>query len=83
LQICHEGLENGIGDAPLEAPQCLLTRFALRDLLAVVGSTPIVRPGLADGDHVQGVVELAVAGQRESLWRTTSPLEASTGAVPE
>jgi hypothetical protein len=32
---------------------------------------------------VQGVVELAVAGQRESLWRTASPLEASTGAVPE
>jgi len=31
---------------------------------------------------MKGVVELAIAGQRESLWRTTSPLEASSGAVP-
>src|SRR5206468_587028 len=40
LRICHEALEDGIGDASLEAPQRLLTRFALRDLLAVVGFAP-------------------------------------------
>jgi hypothetical protein len=83
LQICHKAVEDGIGDAPLEAPQRLLTRLPLRELLAVVGLAPSVRPGLADGYHVQGVIELAVSGQRESLWRTTSPLEVSTGAVPE
>jgi hypothetical protein len=36
FQICHEALEDGIGDAPLEAPQRLLTGVALRHLLAVV-----------------------------------------------
>jgi hypothetical protein len=82
LRICHEALEDGIGDASLEAPQRLLTRFALRDLLAVVGFAPSVRPGLADGNHVQGVLSLRFPAS-ESLWRTTSPLEASTGAVPE
>jgi hypothetical protein len=83
LRVRHEVPEDGVGDAPLEAPQRLLTGFALRDLLAVIDPSSSVRPSLADGDHVQGVVELAVAGQRESLWRTASPLEASTGAVPE
>src|SRR5829696_311524 len=52
LQICHEAPENSIGDAPLEAPQRLLAGLALSDLLAVVGSAPGVRPGLAYGDHV-------------------------------
>jgi hypothetical protein len=81
-RVRHEAPEDGVADAPLETPQRLLAGFALHHLLAVVGSAPGVRPGLAYCDHVQGVVELAVAGQRESLWRTTSPLEASTGAVP-
>src|SRR5215217_1937360 len=67
FQICHEALEDGIGDAPLEAPQRFLTGFALCDLLAVVGPAPNVRPGLADGDHVQGVIEPAVSGQREPV----------------
>jgi hypothetical protein len=40
LQICYEALEDGIGDAPLEAPQRFLTRFALRHLLA---ASPPVR----------------------------------------
>src|SRR5215207_3192992 len=66
-RIRHQAPEDDIADAPLEAPQRLLTRFALRDLLAVVGPAPSVRPGLADGDHVQGVVELAVPGQREPV----------------
>jgi hypothetical protein len=83
LRICHKARENGIGDASLEASQRLLTGFALSDLPAVVGSAPSVRPSLAYRHHVQGVVEVSVAGQRESLWRTTSPLDASTGAVPE
>src|SRR5215211_6422997 len=60
LRICDEVLEDGIGDAPFEAPQRLLTGLALRDLLAVIRPAPSVRPGLADGDHVQAVVELAV-----------------------
>jgi hypothetical protein len=38
----------------------VFTRSALHDLLAVVGSALSVRSGLADGDHVQSVAELAV-----------------------
>jgi hypothetical protein len=68
LRICQEAPKDGIGDAPLETPQRLLTGFALRDLLAVVGSTPSVRPGLAYRNHVQeGVVEMTVSGQREPV----------------
>src|SRR5215203_3550506 len=66
-RIRHEAPEDGVGDAPFEAPQRLLARFALSDLLAVVGPTPSVRPSLAYRDHVQGVVELAVACQREPV----------------
>src|SRR5215203_2091596 len=67
LRVRHEVPEDGVGDAPLEAPQRLLTGFALRDLLAVIDPSSSVRPSLADGDHVQGVVELAVASQREPV----------------
>src|SRR5215210_910886 len=67
MQICHEPLEDCIGDAPLEAPQRLLTGFALRQLLAVIGPAPNVRSGLAGGDHVQRVIELTVACQREPM----------------
>src|ERR687897_1834785 len=67
LRVGHEAPENGIGDAPLEAPKRLLAGLALRDLLAVVGPAPGVRPGLAYRHHVQGVVEVAVAGQREPM----------------
>src|SRR5215208_7610622 len=67
LRIRQEAPEDGIGDAPLEAAQRLFAGLALRDLLAVVGPAPSVRPGLAYGDHVQGVVEPAVAGQREPV----------------
>src|SRR5215216_4721798 len=66
-RVRQEAPEDGIADTPLEAPQSLLTRFTFPDLLAVVGSPLIVRPGLAGGDHMQGVVELAVAGQREPV----------------
>jgi len=34
-------------------------------------------------DHVQGVVESLRLPLSESLWRTVSPLEVSSGAVPE
>src|SRR5215204_1331586 len=67
LRICDEVLEDGIGDAPFEAPQRLLTGLALRDLLAVIHPAPSVRPCLAYRDHVQAVVKLAVAGQREPV----------------
>src|SRR5215204_4614550 len=67
LRICHKARENGIGDASLEAPQRLLAGLALRELLAVVGPAPSVRPGLAYRHHVQSVVELTVAGQRKSV----------------
>jgi hypothetical protein len=43
LRIRHEVPEDGIGDAPLEAPQRLLAGLALRHLLAVVGATPSIR----------------------------------------
>jgi hypothetical protein len=59
-RVRQEAPEGGIADAPLEAPQRLLTGLALRHLLAVVSSAPGVRPGLAYRDHMQGVVELAV-----------------------
>ncbi len=83
LRIRHEAPENGVGDAPLEAPQRLLMGLALRGLLPVVNAAPSVRPGLAYRDHVQGVVESLRLPASESLWRTTFPLEASAGAVPE
>jgi hypothetical protein len=67
LRIRQKAPEYGIGDAPLEAPQRLLAGLALRDLLAVVGATPSIRPGLAYRDHMKGVVELAIAGQREPV----------------
>jgi hypothetical protein len=67
LQICHEAHEDSIGDAPLEAPQRLLTRLALRELLAVVNPAPNIRPGLAYRDHVQGGVEVSVASQGEPV----------------
>src|SRR5215211_2250921 len=67
LQVRHEAPEDGIRDAPFEAPQRLLTGFALSELLAVVNPAANVRPGLAYRDHVQGVVELTVAGQREPV----------------
>jgi hypothetical protein len=58
--------------------------FALRELLAVVGSAPSVRPGLADGDLMcMTLLRWRLPASEESLWRTTSLLEASTGAVPE
>src|SRR5829696_4652672 len=66
-RIRHEAPEDGIRDAPLEASQRFLARLALCDLLAVVGASPGVGPGLAGGDHVQGVVEVSVAGQRELM----------------
>src|SRR5215213_1802343 len=67
LRIHQEASEDGVGDSSLEAPQSLLRRFALSELLAVVTPAPSVRPCLAGGDHVQGVVELAVTGQREPV----------------
>src|SRR5215204_1080066 len=82
-RIRHEAPEDGVGDAPLEAPQRLLARFALSDLLAVVGPTPSVRPSLAYRDHVQGALLSLRLPASESLWRIAWPLEASTGAVPQ
>src|SRR5215212_7201398 len=67
LQVRHEAPEDGIRDAHFEAPQRLLAGFALRYLLAVVSPAANVRPGLAYRHHVQGVVELTVAGQREPV----------------
>ena len=68
LQIFFFQAEDGIRDAPLEAPQRFFARFALRYLLAVVGSAPNVRPTLAEpGDHVQSIIELAVSDQREPV----------------
>ena len=67
LRIRHEALVDSVADAPLEAPQSLLAGLALIYLLAVVAPTRSVRPGLRGGDHVQGVVEVSVAGQREPV----------------
>src|SRR5215207_1493024 len=67
LRVRHEAPENGVADAPLEASQRFLAGLALPDLLAVVGSAPGIRPGLTYRHHVQGVVEVSVAGQREPV----------------
>src|SRR5215210_5087353 len=67
LQIRHEAPEDGVADAPFEAPQRLLAGFALGDLLAVIDSAPNVRPSLAGGAHVPGLAPLALAGQREPV----------------
>ena len=61
-RVRHQAPEDGVGVAPLEAPQRLLAGFALPDLLAVVPSAPSIRPGLAGSDHVQCIVEVSVAG---------------------
>jgi hypothetical protein len=63
-RIRHEAPQASVGDAPLEAPQSLLAGLALSHLLAVVGSAPSARPGPAESDHVQGLVEVSVSGQR-------------------
>jgi hypothetical protein len=44
-RVRQEAPEDGIADAPLEAPQRLLARLALRGLLAVVGTTPVGHRG--------------------------------------
>src|SRR5215208_760627 len=67
LRVRHEAPEHCVADAPLETPQRLLARFALPNLLALIDSASSVRPGLAGGDHVQGVVELAIPCQREPV----------------
>src|SRR5215208_4439235 len=66
-RVRYEAPEDGIGDAPLEAAQRLLAGLTLRYLLAVVGAASNLRPRLAGSDHVQGIVELAVARQREPV----------------
>src|SRR5918994_1326945 len=68
LRIRHEAPENSIGDAPLEAPQRLLTGFALCHLLAVLDPAPGVRPGLTGGDHMQGALLSLRLPASESLW---------------
>src|SRR5215203_7497856 len=67
LRVCHEAPEDGVADASLETPQRLLAGLALLYLLAVVGAAPSVRSGLAYRHHVQGVVEVSVAGQRKPV----------------
>src|SRR5215218_5878582 len=64
LRILQKAPEDGIRDAPLEAPQRFLSGLALSELLAVVSPASGVGPCLAYGDHVQGVVEVSVAGHR-------------------
>jgi hypothetical protein len=53
---------------------------ALALLAQVIGTTWGVVADLGDGNHVDGVVELAVAAWVEPV-RTTGPLKASIGAV--
>jgi hypothetical protein len=65
LQICHKALEDGIGDAPLEAPQRYLTRFVLRHLLVVSRLYPLVYVGMA-------------AMLRTAAWNTVALRRAAT-----
>ena len=70
-----------VGEVPLEAATGLLGGLGLVEFAPVVGLAGAGIADLADGDEMQGGVELAVA-PRFSRCRRTSPLEASTGAVP-
>src|SRR5215210_2664455 len=67
LRILQQAPEDGIRDAPLEAPQRFLSGLALIYLLAVVSPASSVGPCLAGSDHVQSVVEVSVAGHREPV----------------
>jgi hypothetical protein len=66
-RICDQRLEHRVGDAPLEAPHSIPARLALPDFLVVVGSAARIATSLADGDHVQHLVEPAVSGERDPV----------------
>ena len=63
LRICKECFENRVRDASLETAHRLSARFALRQLLTEVDSAAGIAASLADRDHVQHLVEAAVAGE--------------------
>jgi hypothetical protein len=85
FQICHEALEDGI-------PRCAaLSTAALPYGICPPPASCDSRPcperpiwlGRWRRPCAGRYLEVTVSGQRESLCLTTSPLEASTGAVPE
>jgi hypothetical protein len=65
---------DGVADAPLKGSDRLFAAVALAVLAQVIGTTWGVVADLGDGNHVDGVVELAVAAWVEPV-RTTGAAE--------
>ncbi len=78
--VSEELSVDGVADASFEGPHRFFAAVALGLLASVVGASRGVVADLGDGDHVDGVVELAVAAWVEPV-PITGPLEASMGAV--
>ena len=80
--VVDELAEDDVGEASSEAAECLFACLAVGEFAVVVrASCARVIPELGDGDHVQRVVDPAVAGTREPM-TLLSPDDASMGAVP-
>jgi hypothetical protein len=57
---------DGVADPPLEGPERFFVRLALGQLLLVAGAAvAVLVPDPGDRGHVDGVVDAAVAAQRE------------------
>ena len=58
---------DGVADAPLEGAHCFFAAVAVGLLAEVVVASGCVVAGLGDGDHVDGVIQLAVAAWVEPV----------------
>jgi hypothetical protein len=64
-----EAGEDGIADLPLQRAQRFLAGLALGQFLLVVGAARAVPvTDLGDRDHMDGVVEAAVAAPGQPVW---------------
>ena len=74
---------DGVGDLPLEGSDRFLLGLAFGNLLLEVGATlGVGLADLADGHHVDGMVELPVAPAGTAGTATRPPEDTSMGAVP-
>ena len=70
-----------VGEVAFQAPAGFLRSLGLDQLASVIDLAWTGVADLADGDEMQGGVELAVAAPVQPM-AAQIPLEASTGAVP-
>ena len=80
LLILSEVAVDRVAEPAFQRPSSLGRGLRLGDLALVELPARTVGADLADGDEVQGTVELTVAGPGEPV---TALLEASIGAVPQ